>query len=194
MSHTCVSPRRPPTAAKAPDRQSGSGSGVDASATRVTVIWEPGEGERWEKHFEYLAALTKLTKPLAKPLAAVAAAANAAKHAEGGAEAMRIYKALPRWQQRRMRDMTIRDILRLRPVLERGLQPRARPRERRSARRATVTTSRRRTQARAGPDDGSGSDEPPPERDLARLPGFGAANVRMFAHVGRRLAAGRAAG
>jgi hypothetical protein len=169
-------------------------SGVALGTIRVTVIWKPGERERCEKHFEHAAALANaLTKPLAKQRAF---AAKVAKAAEGGAEAMRLYEAAPAAQQRRMRNMTIRDVLKLRPVLERRPQPRERPRprERRSARRATVTTSRRRTQARDGPDDGSGSDEPPPERELARLRGFGAASVRMFAHVGRRLAAEKAAG
>jgi hypothetical protein len=191
MSHTGVSPRRPPTAAKAHDPQNGSSSGVDASATRVTVIWDPGEREPWEKHFEHAAALTKLTKPLAKQLAF---AAKAGKAAEGAAEARRIYEAATPAQQRRMRDMTIRDVLRLWPILDRRPRPRERPRERRSARRATVTGSRRRTQARAGPDDGSGSEEPPPglDLDLGALRGFGAANARQYAHVGRRLAAERA--
>jgi hypothetical protein len=61
--------------------------------------------------------------------------------------------------------------------------PDAEPREPRSVVRATGS-------ARDGP---SRSDDDPPEPDLDRLPGFRVASSRMFAHVGRRLAAERAA-
>jgi hypothetical protein len=72
--------------------------------------------------------------------------------------------------------------------------PGPRPRERRTARRVAVATTARRPRAGASRDGPSGSnDDPPPERDLERLRGFRAASSRMFAHVGRRLAAGAGA-
>jgi hypothetical protein len=88
-----------------------------------------------------------------------------------------------------------RDLARRRELaMPRNAPPRAyaRPLARARSPRARANV-RRRALARAGPDDGSGSDEPPPARDLDGLRGFAVASSRMFHHVGRRRAATRIA-
>jgi len=71
------------------------------------------------------------------------------------------------------------------PLRTEARRPEQQPREPRATRRARVAT-------RDGPSPGDDDLDDPPPLDLDALGGFRAASARMFAHVGRRLAAERA--
>jgi hypothetical protein len=166
--------------------------GVAPRHLRVKVLLSEADRRRLDKFAKFAAdskqfmALQKAMEPATR-LARSPAGKQLSEIAERAAQAKRIIDRATLAQQERLARMKVREVVALNAA---GKLPRAR--ERAPRRRTSVTVARRpvrrRAQARAGPDDGSGSGEPPSD-DLERLRGFTVASRRMFCHVGRRLGA-----